>query len=66
MVKGFLLLESSLSLIICCLTVGLLALTLGQERQVELQIEEKVDQVLANHIKKTTNLTRVEIHNKIY
>lgn len=66
MVKGFLLLESSLSLIICCLTVGLLALTLGQERQVELQIEEKVDQALANHIKKTTNLTRVEIHNKIY
>ncbi|QNQ80679.1 type II secretion system protein [Lactobacillus sp. PV034] len=66
MVKGFLLLESSLGLIICCLTVGLLALTLGQEKQVEHKIEAKVDQALANHIKKTTNLTKVEIHNKIY
>lgn len=66
MVKGFLLLESSLSLIVSCLTVGLLALTLGQAKQIEQRVEVKVDQGLANHIKKTTNLSKVEIHNKVY
>lgn len=66
MSKGFLLFESGLGLMIACLTVGLLAITLGEGKKVEKRIEIKVDQALANHIKKSTNIDSVKIHNKNY
>lgn len=66
MVKGFLLLESIFGLIISSLAIGLLAITLGQGKEVEKRVEIKVDKAVANHIKRATGITNVKIHNKNY
>ena len=65
-VKGFLLLEATIGLVIACLSISLLSSTVGQGKKIEQKIELKVDHKLATQIKKSTGVKSIKIHDKCY
>lgn len=64
--KGFLLLESSVSLVLACLGVALLFYTLGQTKKIDQNIERRIDRAYARHVFNETNKTRLIVHDHIY
>ncbi|WEV43025.1 hypothetical protein OZX56_05620 [Lactobacillus sp. ESL0684] len=64
--KGFLLAESMIALIIAILGVTSIALIVGQSRATERKLELKTDRVYAWHVLKKASLTKIEVHDCVY
>lgn len=64
--KGFFMIEAVTGFMIACLTITLLALTLGEGKQMEKRIEGRVDRALAYYIFKKTDKQQVYLHDHLY
>lgn len=64
--KGFLLLESSISLVLACLGVTLLFYTLGQTKKIDQNVEHRIDRAYAWHIFNKTSKTKLTVHDHLY
>ena len=64
--KGFLLLESSVSLVIACLAVMLLFITYGQTKNIENKVNRRVDRAYAYHLLSNDIANSVVVHDHNY
>lgn len=64
--KGFLLLESSISLVIACLAVLLLFVTYGQTKKVESKMNRRVDRAYAYYVLSKNISDHVIVHDHVY
>lgn len=64
--KGFLLLESSISLVLACLGVTLLFYTLGQTKKIDQNVERRIDRAYAWYVFNKTNKTELIVHDHVY
>lgn len=65
-VRGFLLWESMIALLISVLGVSAFFLCFSQNKLVERQMENRVDRELAYHIMRRNDLNKVVIHDHLY
>lgn len=64
--KGFLLLESSMGLVLACLGVTLLFYTLGQTKKIDQNVEHRIDRAYAWHVFNKTSKTKLTVHDHLY
>lgn len=64
--KGFLLAESMVALVLAIMGVSMIALIVGASRVTERQIELKTDRTYAWHALKENDLSKIMVHNRIY
>ncbi|CCI85859.1 hypothetical protein FC52_GL000450 [Lactobacillus pasteurii DSM 23907 = CRBIP 24.76] len=66
-VKGFLLLEAIVALLITVIGVSIFSMTIVNFKKNELKMEKREDQALAKHmLKENKDLDRVIIHDREY
>lgn len=65
-VKGFVLAECMLSLVITILGLSIFALVLNENHKLAVRKEKETDIALANHIMRETKIKRIVIHDRIY
>lgn len=64
--KGFLLAESCIALMIAALCLTMINICVGQSQKVEKQLEKKSDQAYAEKMIKDHNLEQIMVHDHIY
>ncbi|WEV37672.1 hypothetical protein [Lactobacillus sp. ESL0677] len=64
--KGFLLAESVVALVLAVMGVTLIALIVSSSMVNEHQIELKTDRTYAWHVLKESNLDKITVHDRVY
>ncbi|QNQ83369.1 type II secretion system protein [Lactobacillus sp. PV037] len=64
--NGFLLLESSVSLLMACLGLVLLFTTYGQTKKIENNMDKRVDRAYAYYVLSQTKVDKLVVHDHIY
>lgn len=64
--KGFLLAESMVALILAIMGVSSMALIVGDTRATERKIELKTDRIYAWHVLKKNDLKSIMVHDRLY
>lgn len=65
-IKGFVLAECMLSLIITILGLSIFALVLNENHKLAIKKEQATDIALAHHIMRATKTKEIIIHDRIY
>ncbi|MDF7672200.1 hypothetical protein PT281_02720 [Lactobacillus sp. ESL0701] len=64
--KGFLLAESMVALVLAIMGISVIALIVGASRANERQIELKTDRAYAWHVLKEEDLSKITVHDRVY
>lgn len=64
--KGFLIVEGMIALVITFLGITIMALVVGQSRALEQKMELKTDRVYAWHVMNKCKLPKMLVHNHVY
>lgn len=65
-VKGFLIFESAIAIIISVVAVSCLYLTVAECQKNGQEIELKTDRIYAYHVLKTNDLDQITVHDHVY